>query len=130
MSKLEKIIYYLLIFVLLQANVTEAKPNKGFTRFGDIGQVVIPVSVLFISWFKDDTEGIKQFAKSYISGTAITYAFKILNKLKKTTRRETFISIWSRYSGIWRRYVFWISIRTCARNPFLLSSHCRRSKPN
>ena len=82
----------LLLCIMLSSNVALAR-NKAFTQFGDIGQAAIPLSVLAISWFKDDTEGIKQFAKSYIAGTAATYALKYtINSKRPSGGRHSFPS--------------------------------------
>ncbi|MFB2862491.1 phosphatase PAP2 family protein [Aeromonas sp. MdU4] len=53
-----------------------AYASSGFETYGDIGQFAIPAIAAGISWYKDDTEGLKEFGYSLLSTTATVELLK------------------------------------------------------
>lgn len=45
-------------------------------KYGDVGQVALPVAAVLITAMHDDTEGVGQFAKAFVSTIAATYVLK------------------------------------------------------
>jgi membrane-associated phospholipid phosphatase len=60
--------------------------NSALTTTGDVLQIAIPASAYGLTFYKDDEEGRKQFYKSFLTNTAITYALKF--SLKSTSLNE------------------------------------------
>ena len=80
---IKKRIITLLVVVatILQANNAIARSN--LTTSGDILMVAVPLTALGIATYRDDTEGQKEFIKSFLVNTALTHALKF--SLKNTS---------------------------------------------
>lgn len=68
------------LIMLGQSNISFARSS--LTTTGDVLQIALPVAAFGTAFFKDDVEGEKQFAKSFIVNMAITNALKF--SLKNT----------------------------------------------
>lgn len=71
----------------------EAKRHKTVETVGDVVQITIPLSALGISWYKDDTKGVKELFYSVLTSTAATWALKFaFNKKRPRGGRYSFPS--------------------------------------
>jgi len=84
----------LFIFTFYFTSIATAKQNQTFTKVGDWGQVVLPISALTISYLKEDNyEGVKQFAKTYASTMLVTWGIKYtLHAERPSGGRDSFPS--------------------------------------
>jgi membrane-associated phospholipid phosphatase len=91
---MKKLLALLLIFPLCFAPIAAARENRTFTKIGDWGQAIIPLSALAIAYTKEsDYEGVKQLAKTYGSTMLITWAIKYsLNLERPNGGRHSFPS--------------------------------------
>lgn len=65
---------FLSLVIILQNNIAGARSN--LTVAGDITQIVVPLGALGISLYKEDKEGQKEFAKSFVANIATVFALK------------------------------------------------------
>ena len=77
----------LALIISLQASVSTAKST--LTTSGDILQIAIPAAALGIATYKGDTEGQKEFLKSFLVNTAITHITKIALKNSSWGKRPS-----------------------------------------
>lgn len=68
----------MLAFMLLHTNIASARSN--LTIAGDITQIAVPLTALGMATYKGDTEGQKEFAKSFLTNIAVVYALKYATK--------------------------------------------------
>lgn len=76
MNKLTNLV--VVLFVCFQYNIihSQSKIERHIQEVGDVLQVAMPISVGLITITSDDKEGSWQFAKSFATNLAITYAMK------------------------------------------------------
>lgn len=74
---MKKFLILCLFLVINFASFVEARQNSTFTKIGDWGQVLLPLSALAISYIKEDTyDGTVQLAKTYGTTMLVTYGLK------------------------------------------------------
>lgn len=74
----KKIVFTICLVSLLQANIVLAKST--LTTTGDVLQIALPVAAFGTAFLKDDIEGEKEFAKSFLVNVAITNGLKLALK--------------------------------------------------
>lgn len=91
---MKRIYITLLVFVFYFTSISVAKPNKTFTKIGDWGQVILPITAAGISYLKENNfDGTKQFAKTYISTMLVTYGLKYtIHAERPNGKRDSFPS--------------------------------------
>ena len=66
----------ILIFLSFSFSIID-DPNDPIRSAGDVGQILIPVSALLLTYIKDDYNGTLQLCKSSISTIICTHIFKL-----------------------------------------------------
>lgn len=85
--------YKILLVAIVLTTSAEAKRHKTVETVGDVVQITIPLSALGISWYKDDTQGVKELFYSVLTSTAATWALKLaINKKRPRGGRYSFPS--------------------------------------
>ncbi|MGB4191531.1 MAG: phosphatase PAP2 family protein [Rickettsiales bacterium] len=75
------------IFLVSSLPINSVYAKSSLTTAGDILQIAIPVTALGVSYLKDDTEGEKQFIKSFVVTTGLTHALKFALKDTQLDKR-------------------------------------------
>ena len=57
--------------------------SESFETYGDIGQIAIPLTALFVAWSKGDTEGMWQLGKGWAYTQGITHTLKHAIKVQR-----------------------------------------------
>jgi membrane-associated phospholipid phosphatase len=74
---MRKVYAFIAICIFCFTTFANAKVNHAFVKFGDWGQVILPISAAYIGYVKENNyEGVKQLAKTYASTMLVSYALK------------------------------------------------------
>lgn len=73
----------LFLFILATSDSLQAKKSTAFTTYGDVFQIVIPVSALATALYKDDTEGCLQLFKSFAASLVTTTILRATIRSKR-----------------------------------------------
>lgn len=82
-----RFLWCLCLLCLVNSNSLQAKKRTAFTTYGDVFQIVIPVSALATALYKDDTEGCFQLAKSFAASFLTTTVLRVTIRSKRPNGR-------------------------------------------
>ncbi len=76
--------YYSLILITTMLAATPiAHAKSTIEKYGDIGQILIPLTAYGATYYLDDVEGRQQFYKSFLTTFLITHGLKLTVKKKR-----------------------------------------------
>lgn len=82
-----------LFLILAMLSSTSVCAESGFTTYGNIGQIALPVAALSLTAVKGDKEGAVQFAEAFSATVGTTYALKYsINERRPNGGKHSFPS--------------------------------------
>ncbi len=73
----------ILCILVISLNITQTHADTAYTKYGDIGQIAIPVLAGGITLFKKDWDGAKQFSIDVAATLALAHGVKFIVNSKR-----------------------------------------------
>lgn len=88
-----RLIIFFILFTFMTLLSSVAAAENGFTLYGDIGQIALPVAALGMTIAKGDKEGAIEFAEAFVTTEALTYGLKYtINEKRPNGGKHSFPS--------------------------------------
>ena len=75
-----------LLAATLAASAVAAPVQANYETVGDVGQFAVPLAALAVSFYKDDTEGMKQMLKGWVITQGITHTTKRITNVRRPNK--------------------------------------------